>query len=95
MKLALVGIASAALWALGLPAGHGTQAFALRAMGLFALQLAAIALAWKRDDRRTLFVLVGFALLFRALSWTWPPELSSDLHRYLWDGRVQAAGGWA
>lgn len=90
--LLALGAAHAILWAVGLPEGAGTAAFALRAMLLGALQVGAIALAWKRDDRATLVLLVAFGLVFRAAAWTWPPDLSSDLHRYVWDGRVQAAG---
>jgi hypothetical protein len=33
-----------------------------------------------------------FAALFRERLVTQPPYLSSDVHRYVWDGRVQAAG---
>ena len=42
---------------------------------------------------RALVVVLGFGLLFRALMLPTPVYLSSDLYRYLWDGRVQLAGG--
>jgi hypothetical protein len=61
-------------------------------MLLGVLQAAGIALAWRRDDRAAIAVVLLFGLAFRAAAWTWPPDLSSDLHRYVWDGRVQAAG---
>ena len=35
----------------------------------------------------------GFAVLFRLLLLDTAPSLSDDIYRYLWDGRVQAAGG--
>ncbi len=37
-------------------------------------------------------LLFGFAALFRLLLVATPPSLSDDIHRYVWDGRVQAAG---
>src|SRR5260370_39418479 len=61
---------------------------------LFALYLAAVWLAAVRvlPGRRALGVVLGFGLLFRALMVPTPVYLSSDLYRYLWDGRVQLAG---
>ena len=38
-------------------------------------------------------VVGGFALLFRLLLLETEPSLSDDIYRYLWDARVQAAGG--
>lgn len=40
----------------------------------------------------TLGIIVVFAVLFRERLVTQPPYLSSDVNRYVWDGRVQAAG---
>lgn len=37
-------------------------------------------------------LVVGFAVLFRLVLLDTPPSLSDDIYRYLWDGRVQAAG---
>lgn len=91
-SLVALGTVQAVVWAMGLPAGAGTTTFAIRAMLLGALQVAGIALAWRRDDRATLAVLLLFGLGFRAAAFSWAPDLSSDLHRYVWDGRVQAAG---
>lgn len=61
---------------------------------LFALYLAAVWLAAVRvlPSRRALAVVLGFGFLFRALMLPTPVYLSSDLYRYLWDGRVQLAG---
>ena len=58
-----------------------------------ALFGAAGFVAWRApSSRRTLVVVLAFAALFRL----WPllegPRLSDDLYRYVWDGRVQAAG---
>ena len=35
---------------------------------------------------------LAVAVALRALLLTAPPILSSDIYRYIWDGRVQAAG---
>jgi Glycosyltransferase family 87 len=43
-------------------------------------------------DRSTLAIIFGFAVLFRLAVLASPVILSSDLYRYLWDGRVQRAG---
>jgi len=61
---------------------------------LFALYLAAAWLAARRlrPTRGALAVVLGFGLLFRVLMLPTPVYLSSDLYRYLWDGRVQLAG---
>src|SRR5262249_53586758 len=43
-------------------------------------------------SRRALGLVLGAGLLFRLALVAAPPALSDDIHRYLWDGRVQAAG---
>jgi hypothetical protein len=63
----------------------------------FPLLLLALAAAWwvfrtAADDSATLGIILGFALLFRLLVLPAPPVLSSDIFRYIWDARVQAAG---
>jgi len=44
--------------------------------------------AW---PRRTLWLVLAVGVGLRALLLTEPPLLSSDIYRYVWDGRVQAA----
>ena len=39
-----------------------------------------------------LSIVIGVAVLMRAAFLPAPPLLSSDIYRYIWDGRVQAAG---
>ncbi len=61
---------------------------------LFALYLAAAWCAFRERANGFPFTLTLFAcsIVFRAiLLWT-EPVLSDDLYRYVWDGRVQAAG---
>ncbi|GAB0113210.1 hypothetical protein [Acidisoma sp. C75] len=45
--------------------------------------------AWPRG---TVWFVLGVAALLRVLLLTAPPMLSTDIYRYVWDGRVQAAG---
>ena len=42
--------------------------------------------------RRTTLMVLVFAAAMRVIPLAWPPFLSSDLFRYVWDGRVQAQG---
>jgi alpha-1,6-mannosyltransferase len=42
--------------------------------------------------RRTLWAILGCAVLMRCILLATPPFLSTDIYRYVWDGRVQAAG---
>ena len=65
-------------------------------IGVFVLCSAgALAGGWlgEQADQRTalLIILLGAAAMRLALLFT-EPTLSSDIYRYIWDGRVQAAG---
>jgi hypothetical protein len=66
-------------------------AVALMVLASLPLPLAVWGLAWL-PSRRTLVVLLGGAVLLRALLLPLPPLLSTDVHRFLWDGRVVAHG---
>src|SRR5262245_17786531 len=44
------------------------------------------------EPRRVFALVVFFAALFRLVMIAAPPSLSDDVWRYVWDGRVQAAG---
>ena len=58
--------------------------------------LLYLAAAWlvlrKRDSRPLLIIALVFAALLRLSILFSPPYLSDDIYRYIWDGRVQAAG---
>lgn len=57
------------------------------------IYLAAVWLSLRSTDSRQLTVLgLIFAALFRLSILFSPPYLSDDIYRYVWDGRVQAAG---
>src|ERR1700754_3330947 len=55
-----------------------------------------VAVAWlslrSRDSRSLLVLGLVFAALFRLSIIFFPPYLYDDIYRYVWDGRVQAAG---
>ena len=61
---------------------------------LFGLyMLAVVGIFWKRPGSSScLMLLIGFAVVFRLIVLFSPLVLSSDLYRYVWDGRVQRAG---
>jgi hypothetical protein len=54
--------------------------------------LAAAIVLRSRSSRSTFLLIIGFAVLFRLSILFAPPYLSDDIYRYIWDGRVQAAG---
>ena len=52
-----------------------------------------MARPWPRTrSRRTFVFIIAVALLTRAIALFSPLTLSGDAFRYIWDGRVQAAG---
>ncbi len=61
------------------------------------IYLPAVFWAWRRAEgqgfsaRDTLLFILGLAAVLRALILFAPPH-STDIYRYVWDGRVQAAG---
>ncbi len=58
-----------------------------------ALWLLAVAIVRSgRLPPHTIWLVLGIAAAMRLLTWTAPPILSSDMYRYVWDGRVQLAG---
>lgn len=66
-------------------------------LGLAAAQtilcLLAARIIWKTPPARSTWLIVlALAGLFRLGLLFEPPRLSDDIYRYLWDGRVQAAG---
>jgi alpha-1,6-mannosyltransferase len=87
--LALIGGASTFLY---------TQRFTMASylyvfFALFGLYgLAVLVIFRKRHHDSCLVLIGGFAILFRLILIFSPLTLSSDLYRYIWDGRVQHAG---
>ena len=94
LRLAALAVALAGLTAAG-PGLHLTYGgWAL--MLIFAAGGAGILLALRTaagtDQRRALTVILAGALLMRLGLIFVEPYLSTDIYRYIWDGRVQAAG---
>ena len=57
------------------------------------IYFAAVALILRRRiSPRAIWMILGFAGFFRLMVVVFPPFLSSDIYRYIWDGWVQAAG---
>ncbi len=97
-------LASLALGQLGDPRLHAVPvALGLTAWGLVVVWLlgreggAEAAEPLPPDEaadarRRALFRLLALAAIVRIPLYTWPPTLSDDVYRYLWEGRVWLAG---
>jgi hypothetical protein len=70
----------------------GDNAFMALTIPVGALTLAATHVAERAPQRQALWLVFGLGVLLRAYVLTFDPLLSSDVYRYIWDGRVQAAG---
>jgi hypothetical protein len=57
-----------------------------------ALYLAAVRLIRRPLPRGSLALILAFGLALRLIPLVAPPFLSTDIYRYVWDGRVQDAG---
>ena len=78
----------------GFPLPDFLTVFLLHFVPLFLLAMAG---AWwtfrgNAEEKTTLGLILGFAILFRFLLLPTPPVLSSDIYRYIWDARIQASG---
>jgi len=60
--------------------------------GLIVVCGAASVLLWRSCRRRDVAIVLVVALVARLLLAFDPPQLSNDAYRFVWDGRVQAAG---
>jgi len=93
--LVLLGCVSVVLYRAGLSASgvSGIRFFMKIAFAQSAIYLLA---AWivirARSSNSTLLIAIAFAIVFRLSILFAPPYLSDDIYRYVWDGRVQAAG---
>ncbi|HET9685596.1 MAG TPA: glycosyltransferase family 87 protein, partial [Pseudolabrys sp.] len=56
------------------------------------LAFAATQLAERTPTKRALWLIFGIGIVLRIYVLLFDPLLSSDIFRYVWDGRIQAAG---
>jgi hypothetical protein len=71
---------------------HGDNAFIALTIAAGLLVIAATSLAERAAVDRALWLILAVAIGLRAYVLLFEPLLSSDIYRYVWDGRVQAAG---
>lgn len=94
LRLALAGLGLIAVTLIGtqIHPQLGDHPFMALFVAQGVLSLVAIRLAAAVEERRALAIILGVALLARLVLVLAPPTLSTDVFRYIWDGRVQAAG---
>jgi hypothetical protein len=71
---------------------YGDNAFIALAIAAGLLTIAATNLAGRAPQASTLWLIFGVGIALRCYVLLFDPLLSSDIYRYVWDGRVQAAG---
>lgn len=79
------------------PIGLADEAHRMAFVGTLCISgvLWLLAVAIVRHGRlpaHTIWLVLGVAVAMRLLTLAAPPILSSDIYRYVWDGRVQLAG---
>ncbi len=93
--LVVLGCIVLTLYRLGLSANKPEEigrfiTIALVQSAIFVV--AALIVIRARPSRTTLLIVIVFGVVFRLSILFFPPYLSDDIYRYIWDGRVQAAG---
>jgi len=71
---------------------YGDNAFIALTIAAGLLTIAATHAAERAPADRALWLIFGFGITIRIYVLLFDPLLSSDIYRYIWDGRVQAAG---
>ncbi len=97
LVLPMIGLVAAAIYFVGFDLArdlHPSVTYQALYYPLLLLFAGTCVWIWRRPggSRWRLAWILGFAVLFRLLAVADPPSLSSDIHRYAWDGRVQRAG---
>lgn len=94
LRLAIVGVVLIALTAAGPWLHRSVGDLAFNALGVTQglLALLAVRLADRSDQRVVLWTILVGAVVMRLCLLFVHPHLSSDMFRYVWDGRVQGAG---
>jgi hypothetical protein len=70
----------------------GDNAFIALTITAGVLTIIAAHLAERTPPDRAIWLIFGLGILLRGYVLLFDPLLSSDIYRYVWDGRVQAAG---
>jgi alpha-1,6-mannosyltransferase len=70
----------------------GDNAFIALSIAAGLLTIVATRLAERIPPEHALWLIFGLGIILRAYVLLFDPLLSSDIYRYVWDGRVQAAG---
>jgi alpha-1,6-mannosyltransferase len=70
----------------------GDNAFIALTIPAGLLTIVATSVAERAPPGRALWLIFGIGVVLRAYVLLFDPLLSSDIYRYIWDGRVQAAG---
>ena len=70
----------------------GDNAFIALAIPASLLTLMATRVAERTPTNRALWLIFGIGIMLRIYVLLFDPLLSTDVFRYIWDGRVQAAG---
>ncbi|MEJ0015502.1 MAG: glycosyltransferase family 87 protein [Acetobacteraceae bacterium] len=93
VMLAAGGLALLERQPVGLASTLRLQAFVASLCVAGALWLLAVAIVRRgRLPPRAIWLVLAVAVAMRLLTLFAPPVLSSDIYRYVWDGRVQLAG---
>lgn len=70
----------------------GDNVYVILAIAAGLLAMTATPLAERAPRAHALWLILGVAVLLRAIPLFTEPLLSTDIYRYVWDGKVQAAG---
>jgi alpha-1,6-mannosyltransferase len=70
----------------------GDNAFVALTIPACLLTIAATHVAERAPTARALWLVLGLGIALRGYVLLFDPFLSSDIYRYIWDGRVQATG---
>ena len=70
----------------------GDNAFIAMTIPACFFTIVATCVAERAPSKQALWLILGLGAVLRAYVLLFDPLLSSDIYRYVWDGRVQAAG---
>ncbi len=71
---------------------YGDNAYMAATIAIGLIAAAATWTIWRVDSQRAFWFIVTIAILSRVFLLFFYPFLSDDIHRYVWDGMVQADG---